>query len=401
MSNVSFLTFNYTPLEGLLKQPSTHILTQLFFNYSELTWSSCFTHGASQIFIQDGQKQIEDVEPSNLIHKVLQVGNWVILAALLTVRMTVAIPILTLTFGAKLYEYSSLKATSEEPPIDEVKPSLETSDEAILPIVNGLKDLGGEHLTFGVYNEPIDEKQFHSMFEEHKIPIEKAKKIYETILFGYLGIFHKIKTKDLQLFLLHLKITVRQSLQDKDKAHQGELLKQLSEAFDLEHDKCIEAVNALGKKILPDIKTLEGYLFHNFISYYESVLEKVQKDVDNYRLNGWRDLERSAIEKIPNEIDYQFSKFVEDMVAKLNNESNGMIGILMQFNEKHEDLKEFGLYRQGLKALNWYKSMPDPTQPQLDKECPYISKGELVYLLSLIGIIHKKTSMTSSFQLQL
>jgi hypothetical protein len=100
MSNVSFLTFNYTSFEGLLKQPSTHILTQLFFNYSELTWSSCFTHGVGQIFIEDGQKQIDDVEPSNLIHKVLQVGNWVILAALLTVRMTVAIPILALTFGA-------------------------------------------------------------------------------------------------------------------------------------------------------------------------------------------------------------------------------------------------------------------------------------------------------------
>jgi hypothetical protein len=365
-----------------------------------LTWSSSFTHGVAKIFIEEGQKQIEDVEPSNLIHKVLQVGNWVILAALLTVRMTVAIPILALTLGGKLYEYSSLKATSEEPPIDEAKPSLETSDEAILPITNRLKDLGGEYLTFGVYNEPIDGNQFYSMCEDHHIPTANATKIYETLQLGRLAYFHKIKTKDLQLFLLFLKITVRQSLQEENKTSQGALLKRLSDAFSLENDQCVAAVNEIGKEILPDQKTLKGYLFHNFITYYASVLEEVQKKVDNYQVQGWSDLERNAIEGIPNEVHYKFSKFVDEMVAKLNDERNEMIEILMQFNEEDKDLKEFGLYREGLKALNWYKSMPDPTQSQLDKKCPYISKGELVYLLSLVGIIHESTGMVS-FRLEL
>ena len=104
-----------------------------------------------------------------------------ILAALLTVRMTIAVPILMVTFTGKLYEYLSLKVAVEESSADEAKPLFETSDPAILPIITRLKEDGGEYLNFGVCCQPIDKEQIKKVCEENSISNEKAEKITQTL----------------------------------------------------------------------------------------------------------------------------------------------------------------------------------------------------------------------------
>jgi len=454
MSSISFLTSAYERFPVEITKDPVKTVTKALFNYAELTWSSTWTHGVSMVHVQDGQSFPAPRGNGSLIQTVTQLANWLILGALLTVRLTYAVPLLAVSLAAKLYHFSTMKALDKEFPVPKpLEDFVSKSAETHYQFAVNTEDLNARMQKTGGDETPkITKLDLEGLIKEYPDSANKISKDGRQVQGLILASFERglpiLKGKPVlnEEFTLSLKIALEGIMGEKKPEKRAKLFDDLCAAFQGCQPDQHRFVTSLAGQYRAVGGTIENFLFEKLKSYLSHTLEQVIGELHGdvisselmakphlqmphiisqylvkfaeaglylpgYKIAAHDHILRGAyggvppydskgLERFHNLVHQGFLPFLDQVALEINEGGEVITKWLFDFSRRDEDLKSFGYYKEQLRSQGWYQHMKPATEDQEATIHPYISRWEVVYLMETFGLTQHAVGL-SSFKLTL
>ncbi|WP_420422555.1 hypothetical protein [Simkania sp.] len=383
MSTISYLAFNYSSFDELFRQykedkSSFSLLTHLFYNYAECTWSSSLTHGVTRIHFADKEISVETPLKAELTHMVVQTVNWVMLGTLFAFQPSVAIPILALTLAGKLYHTLVLNsqlsiandhANQSQQVTDQGQDEV---DQSQFDTIQELPGLSEEQNYVWLKLPQFEIKQIKDHLSDF-LNEDQLNQIERDITWVLdFNQAYPITCKKLNFMICYLiqKAQLEQDIELIDA------LLELSNKSTVVHKG--DEIKRLYEEYVKKSSPLENYFVLRFYTYFfrgdkavstlSSFIKVVTRDINDSNLNT------TGIQ----------------LRQKL---ANG----LREFQKTQLELREdFGFYNKGLDNKGWYKKAPSDKQKL--GELPFLSEREVVYLLLSLGLVSKQEQASNDCQ---